>query len=151
MLIQPDLSAVRKDRTIDLVVRAMIALKQSRYKKKITRKQFLDRWRGLRTVMGWTPEYQLMRRIVFKRDKRCTKCQGPAEHPHHKIRVVDNPRRACDPSNVIALCEACHRRTHLPSRTTPPVHQRNAPPPLSRFVHTHSPLLVRAQASTHQG
>ena len=72
------------------------------------------RWRGLRA------------RMMREGDYRCSKCkrldgaQGNRLELHHKTTLYEAPKLAFTRSNLILLCEGCHKEAHLAGRETDP-------------------------------
>lgn len=65
--------------------------------------------------------YAKFRRAIMARDKHsCVDCgfradpleDGDLLHVHHNEFVKHNPDRIFDPTNVVTLCYACHRKRH---------------------------------------
>lgn len=145
-LIMADTSSARERSAASVVTRGMRCLLKARYHKTVSRAEFLARWQDLRVLLKLTPEYQRMLRIVFARDKVCTRCgaQDPTD-PHHKRPVSRYPNLACDPVNVEVICHNCHLAHHSPSSPHPPStimvqpHHTPTPPPhpSQRAVGTH--------------
>lgn len=62
--------------------------------------------------------WKSLRQSILRRDKyQCQICKRYGRHTeakevHHIEHLEDNPARAYDPTNLISLCHACHRRAH---------------------------------------
>lgn len=67
--------------------------------------------RGIRR----SPEYYHWRKAVLSRDKYICRLCGSASnlHTHHKLPIAEYPSVVFNVSNGIALCEKCHKKTHL--------------------------------------
>ncbi len=94
-------------------------------------------WRGgitsERASIGrWTREQAARIHAAF--DYTCQECgrRGGRLHAHHAVPVWRDPARARDPSNLVTVCDGCHRRIHRMRRSELEFAQRRriaVPPP----------------------
>lgn len=67
-------------------------------------------------------KWKHLRKKILRRDKyMCQRCKRygrlvEAVEVHHIEHLEDCPERAYDPTNLISLCKACHRKAH-PEKT----------------------------------
>lgn len=95
------------------VLLQMEALLAQRYKRRITRREFLAVWGALRTELSETVEYQDFRSAVYDRDGgHCTKCGAGTRTVDHIVRVARAPRKALLVSNGRLRCDSCHAKRH---------------------------------------
>lgn len=69
-------------------------------------------WQNGSGVYKRGPHWQAIRRKVLARDLVCTACGTASKlHVHHKVpfRMFSDPESANDLSNLVALCQKCHR------------------------------------------
>lgn len=72
------------------------------------------RWIYIRGIKN-DPDLKQAIRQAFDRDQRhCLFCgyKGKNLEIHHIYHAPDFPDRACDPNNIISLCNKCHNNFH---------------------------------------
>lgn len=92
----------------------MSSVLQARHTYRLSRGQFLKKWRGLRKALFLTRDYQDLRIRVFARTHgKCADCQEKScVHLHHVIPVAYAPHKALDDANCKGLCRDCHEEAH---------------------------------------
>lgn len=92
----------------------MSSVLEARRTCRISRRQFITKWRGLRKALFLTRDYQDLRNRVFARTHgKCATCQkAGCVHLHHVIPVAYAPRKALDDENCQGLCRGCHEEAH---------------------------------------
>lgn len=73
------------------------------HKQKTSERGYGWDWQKLRRQMGFTETTRPL----------CADCEEndrvtPAEHIHHKVKIVVDPSKRLDPSNLVCLCSKCH-------------------------------------------
>ena len=69
------------------------------------------------TKYGYDYQWRQMSERIRRQRPLCEDCKAigkvvPSVECHHVIAIKDDPSRRLDPSNVVAVCRACHIERH---------------------------------------
>lgn len=78
-------------------------------------KRTYDDNRPSASARGYDKKWEKVRKMFLKEHPLCEDClrygvYTPAQEVHHIEKVKDRPDRRLDPTNLMALCKACHNR-----------------------------------------
>jgi len=98
----------------EAVITNMKKLLLDRHHYKLSRKQFLKAWRGLRMALFMTGDYQRLRQRIAERCRGvCEVCHTqPQVHVHHVKPIAWHPNGALLDDNCMGVCRKCHRAAH---------------------------------------